>query len=152
EPINRVQANALDKTFFVGDLNDDLDNPTFYSKAFALDQSAGQNGLSVGLYSGTDRVKWEISEDYLIARKAYQIVQGGDQHGLPNGAPNGTFVARYKIKSHFDIKRSYNPSTGEDLNIIEENTSDRPWYERKYMRVDWSTNDVNDPMWGEIFL
>ncbi|HEX3851278.1 MAG TPA: hypothetical protein VHW01_09960, partial [Polyangiaceae bacterium] len=40
----------------------------------------------------------------------------------------------------FDIKRSYNPTTGEELNIIEENTTDSPWYERQYMRVDWSQN------------
>ena len=76
DPINRVQADALDKTFFVADLNDDLDNPVFYSKAFVIDQSAGQSAISVGLYSGTDRVKWEITEDYLLARKGYQIVQG----------------------------------------------------------------------------
>src|SRR5262249_8483229 len=32
------------------------------------------------------------------------------------------------------------------------NTTDRPWNAREYMRVDWSTNTVDDPMWGDVFL
>jgi Met-zincin len=154
EPINRVQPNALDKAFFVGQkLNDDSDNPEFYSRAFVIDQSVGQDGLSVGLYSGTDRIKWEVTEDALIGRKSYQIAVGQDPHGVPGQTPvNGTIVAKYKITSHFDVKRSYNPQTGEELNIVEENTTDRPWQERQYMRVDWSTNQVLDPMWTEMFF
>ena len=46
--------------------------------------------------------------------------------------------AMFRIQSHFDIRRAYNPPTGEELNVVEENTIDRPWYEREYMRVDWS--------------
>lgn len=151
-PINRVQPNALSKAFFVGELEDPVDNPTFFSRAFVVDQSAGQDGLSVGLYSGTDRIKWEITERALIAHKAYQIAEGQDDHGKPDGEPDGTVVAQFAITSHFDIRRSYNPSTGEEMNVIEENTSDRPWYEREYMRVDWSSNQVVDPMWGEMFF
>ncbi len=52
----------------------------------------------------------------------------------------GTPLAAYAITSHFDIKRQYNSQTGEQNNVIEENESDRPWYERDYMRVDWSLN------------
>jgi hypothetical protein len=152
EPINRVQPNALDKAFFVGNLADNLDNPEFFSKAFVIDQSAGQNGISVGLYSGTDRIKWEITENALIAHKSYQIVQGQDDKGKPGGPPNGTVVAQFAITAHFDIKRSYNPQTGEELNVVEENSSDRPWQARQYMRVDWSSNQVLDPMWGELFF
>ena len=35
--------------------------------------------------------------------------------------------------------RNYNDATGEQSNVTE-NTSDRPWYEREYIRVDWSHN------------
>ncbi len=151
-PINRVQPNALDKSFFVGPkLNDDSDNPEFYSRGFVIDGSAHQSDISVGLYTGTDRIKWQITKDYLIARKSYQIVIGQDTK-TKDGKVDGTIVAKYKILSHFDIKRAYNPQTGEPLNIIEENTSDRPWQERQYMRVDWSTNQVNNPEWGEMFF
>ncbi len=151
-PINQVQPNALDKTFFVGaKLNDDSDNPEFYSRGFVIDGSAHQNDISVGLYTGTDRIKWQITEDWLIARKSYQIVVGQDPK-TQDGKVDGTIVAKYKILSHFDIKRAYNPQTGEPQNIVTENTTDRPWQERRYMRVDWSTNQVNDPEWGEMFF
>ena len=151
-PISRVQPQALAKVFFVGDIADAEDNPTFFSRAFVVDQSVGQNGLSVGLYSGTDRIKWEITENALIAHKAYQIAQGQDAHGLPDGPPDGTVVAQFAITSHFDVRRAYNPTTGEESNVVEENTTDRPWNQREYMRVDWSSNQVVDPMWGEMFF
>jgi hypothetical protein len=49
------------------------------------------------------------------------------------------------------VRRSYNPTTGEELNIVEENMVDRPWYEREYMRVDWSQNLVDNPDWSFLF-
>src|SRR5690606_28155648 len=33
--------------------------------------------------------------------------------------------------------------TGEQQNVIVENTSDRHWYERQFMRVDWSSNLIS---------
>ncbi len=37
----------------------------------------------------------------------------------------------FPIKAHFDIKRDYNAATGEQTNVIVENTTDRPWYDRE---------------------
>ncbi len=54
------------------------------------------------------------------------------------GAP----LAAYPIESHMDVIWGYNPGTGEKNNVLEENTSDRFWYEREYLRVDWGSNDV----------
>ena len=54
-------------------------------------------------------------------------------------------VLVYKIQSHFDIKREYNPGTGEETNVISENEKDRPWNQRQYMRVDWSQNLADPP-------
>ena len=48
----------------------------------------------------------------------------------------------YEIKEHFDIKREYNPATGEETNVISENTTDRPWNQRQHMRLDWGENQV----------
>lgn len=153
DPINRVQPNALPKSFFIGaDLQSYADDPTFYWRNSVVDGSAKQSALGVGSYSGTDKIRWEVTEDMLIARKAYQIAVGQDDKGVPNGPPNGTVVAAYRISSHFDIRRDYNPQTGEELNVINENASDRPWQEREYFRVDWSTNQVNSPEWGEMFI
>ncbi len=153
-PINRVQANALDKSFFVGpNLADPSDDPEFYWRGYVTDASASQSLVGVGSWSGVDRIRWEITEDMLIARKSYPLVTQPDEPGSFSGPDSvGTVVAAYKILSHFDIRRAYNPQTGEEENIIEENSTDRPWYERQYMRVDWSTNQVNDPMWSDMFM
>ena len=56
------------------------------------------------------------------------------------GAP----LAAYPIEDHLDVTYSYNPTTGEKTNVLEENTSDLFWYEREYIRVDWGTNDVTN--------
>ncbi|HEY3234083.1 MAG TPA: hypothetical protein VGJ84_05175 [Polyangiaceae bacterium] len=151
EPINRVQADALSKSFFVGKLGDPSDDPEFYWRNFVVDASESQSLIGIGSWSGVDRIRWEITETQLIARKSYQPNPGGDNKGVPGGEPNGTIVAAYPITSHFDIKRAYNPSTGEPLNVIEENTSDRVWNQREYFRVDWTINLVDTPQWIDMF-
>jgi hypothetical protein len=40
------------------------------------------------------------------------------------------------------VVREYNALTGEETNVISENTMDRPWYERDFIRVNWSRNLV----------
>src|SRR4029077_13656320 len=105
------------------------------------------------------RIRWVIDEQNLYAYRDYQLVAGGNGEdksasGLAKEAANPTPddttqsaetmsslpVAAYKIEKHFDIKRAYEPSTGEERNVIEENDVDRPWYARECMRVDWSKN------------
>ncbi len=152
-PINRVQPGALDKAFLVGaKLADPSDDPEFYWRNYVVDGSASQTLLGVGSWGNVDRIRWEITEDMLIAHKSYQIAQGEDDKGIPKGTPNGTVVAAFAITGHFDIRRSYNPSTGEESNIIEENATDLPPLQRKYMRVDWSKNLVDSPMWDDMFV
>jgi hypothetical protein len=155
DPIDRTQPNALPKSFFVGqDLKDASDDPEFYWRNYVVDASASQSLVGVGEWGHVDRIRWQITEDELIARKAYQIADGEDDKG---GAfaktPNGTIVAAYKIQSHFDIRRDYNAQTGEETNVIVENTSDRPWQDREYIRVDWSQNLVgqDNPMFNDMF-
>jgi hypothetical protein len=146
-PINRVQPNALEKSFFVGeDLQDPSDDPEFYTAATVIDMPYGsQHGLFSGLTGGLARIKWEISEDVLLARRTYEHIEDVDGRGART-TNDGLVVAAFAIDSHFDIKRGYNPSTGEELNVIEENTTDSPWYERKFMRVDWSQNLISSSL------
>jgi hypothetical protein len=147
DPINRVQPNALPKAFFVGeDLKDTGDDPEFYMRNTVVDvpYGAGQDGLFTASYAQpVNRIKWEINEGFLVARQTYERFQNSDGAGS-RVTNNGQVVAMFKIESHFDIKRDYNPQTGEENNIIGENASDRPWQERKYIRVDWSRNMVTD--------
>lgn len=151
-PINRVQPGALAKSFFVGnDLKGTGDDPEFYWRNYVVDGSASQSLLGVGSWGNVDRIRWEITEDLLIAHKAYAIAQGEDDKG-GEGPADGTIVAAFAITSHFDIRRVYNPTTGEDMNIVEENTYDVPALERGYMRVDWSRNMVDSPAWDDMFI
>src|SRR5690606_37408172 len=61
EPINRVQANALDKAFFVGaDLVSQEDNPEFLTQATLVDvgYGAAQDGVFTSTYTqGVARIK-----------------------------------------------------------------------------------------------
>jgi hypothetical protein len=149
-PINRVQPNALQKGFFVGsNLADPADDPEFYAAATVIDTPYGvDHGLFSGQAGGLKRLKWEILEDQLVARATYETYDGVDGHGSRR-TNDGQVIAAFPIVSHFDIQREYNPSTGEELNIVGENTSDRPWYEREFVRVDWSRNLVTSSIWWD---
>jgi hypothetical protein len=145
-PINRVQADALAKSFFVGALDDPDDDPEFFHRVTVVDTAHGAG--SDGLFTNSDaqpttRVRFEITEDVLLARLTYERIADTDGTGLRRTA-DGQVVAAYAIRKHFDIRHEYNPSTGEELNVIVENDSDRPWYERAHFRVDWSRNLVTE--------
>jgi hypothetical protein len=148
DPVSYVQPNVLEKSFFVGeDLQDPFDDPEFYAQASVIDvgYGAAQDGLFTSTWAQPlSRVKWVIQEDQLVARLSYERIAGSDGFGAGKASTNGIVVAAFKISSHFDIQRRYNPTTGEKQNVIEENTTDRPWNERRYMRVDWSENLVTD--------
>ena len=142
DPINQVQANALAKSFFVGELAKPEDDPEFYMRVTVVDVDSGAG--SDGLFTNSDaqptmRVRWEITENLLLARLTYERIDNTDGKGVRR-TPDGQAVAAYTIESHFDIKRSYNESTGEELNVIVENDTDRPWFRREHFRVDWSKN------------
>jgi hypothetical protein len=88
-----------------------------------------------------ERIKWEISEDFLTGYRSYERVTGTDIPSTPEGQVyQGAPLAAFKITKQFDVVRRYSEATGEQQNVIEENDVDRPWYEREYMRVDWSQN------------
>lgn len=144
-PINQVQPLALAKSFFVGkDYQDASDDPEFYFAASLVDvgYGAAQDGLFTSTWAqSASRIKWVITEDTLFARLTHERIEGSDGKGVRSDLKNeGVIVAAFKIEKHFDIQRAYNPTTGEPLNQIVENTTDRPWYQRDYIRVDWSKN------------
>ena len=108
EPINRVQPNALEKSFFVGeDLRDSSDDPEFYGAATIIDVPYGaRHGLFSGLTGGLTRIKWEISEDVLLARRTYEHIEDVDGRGART-TNDGIVVAAFAIDKHFDIKRHH---------------------------------------------
>lgn len=95
----------------------------------------------IGETSTMERIRWEVREDMLIAYRAYPRLAGSDPGELTEGDKYvENPVAAYPIWSHFDVQRAYNTATGEQSNVLVENNFDRPWYDRDYIRVNWSVN------------
>ena len=71
-----MQPYALDKSFFVGRLDTDLDDPEFYFRSTIADVDFGatQMALYTPVASSVSRVHWEITEDLLLARLAYDRI------------------------------------------------------------------------------
>ncbi|HKU43401.1 MAG TPA: zinc-dependent metalloprotease, partial [Polyangiales bacterium] len=101
------------------------------------------------------RVRFVIDEHYLFAYRSYELVAGGNDDARTKdflGQP----LAVFKIEDHVDVRKDYDDVTGETTNVTEENTSDQKWYDRKFMRVDWSRNllgdfSANDVQANELF-
>jgi hypothetical protein len=135
--IDRTQPNKLKKA--------DL-NGTWYMMETVTKLPATSRATFVGETGKTEKIFWRVEESYLLAYRAYELLPGSDNADDPRfsdpdlGAP----LAAFPILSHFDVQREYNANTGEQSNVLVENTTDRPWYERDYMRVDWSQNVITD--------
>jgi len=133
--IDRTQPGALDKGAFAGE---------WYYQRTVVDVPYTAGFTFVGEADELERVKWTVTEDQLVAYRSYDFVAGTDldhsKRGKPGEKVNGQPVAVYKIVKHFDILRGYSTTTGEQNNVLGENDTDRPWYQRQYMRVDWSQN------------
>jgi len=159
DPINRVQLNAIPKSFLVGaDYTDAKDDPEFYARSMLIRVPYGQSGgdslLFTNSINSVSKIKWQIQEDKLIGRVSFERIAGTDGQGKntttagaadptkPLGQNDGLVVYQFRIESQFDIRRGYNSGTGEENNVVEENTADRPWTQRDYVRVDFSKNLV----------
>ena len=150
-PINRIGVNVVDKAVFEG---------SWYMSRTVVD--VDYQGSALGTFPGDvasdaaqsftamPRIRWVIDENYIFAYRDYDLTLGGDGESKAGAAGAkdeaskkeaiGQPVAAFKVEKHFDIRRKYNPATGEEQNTIVENDKDKRWFERKYMRVDWSKN------------
>jgi hypothetical protein len=134
--IDRTQPNKLRKEIF-------NQEDEWYMRSTVVEANATSQTSFAGLQGEMFRVRWEITEDSLVAYKSHEDVIGLDtnQYDAEKDGPFlGRPVAAFGIQGHFDVQRSYNAATGEQSNVISENSSDRPWYEREWLRVDWSRN------------
>lgn len=132
--IDRTQPNKLKKA--------DLEGEWFITQT-VVDVPTTNWWTFVGDTSSMERIRWKVEENALIAYRSYAKIDGGEQGEDAEDYVESP-IAAYPILSHFDVQRSYNASTGEQTNVIDENGSDRHWYEREYIRVDWSTNLITN--------
>lgn len=136
--INTVQPNYVSKSLFTGEW--------YFQQTVTEVAPEGSLGFA-GYESSLEKIRWEITEDTLYALQSYDPVPGLNESAARPGSQEYAegVVAAYPIHAHFDIRRAYNSSTGEASNVIEENSQDRPWRERTYMRIDWGGNRIDGP-------
>ena len=132
DDIDRTQPGKLQKSALEGE---------WYYRQTVVDVPFTVGMTFIGEQSSLERIRWEISEGHLTAYRSYERVEDSEIPSLlPNAPYQGAPIASFPILSHFDVQRIYNEATGEQTNVLVENTSDRPWYDRAYIRVDWSNN------------
>ncbi|MEN9581012.1 MAG: hypothetical protein RJA70_4021, partial [Pseudomonadota bacterium] len=159
--IDRTQPDLVPKDAFKGE---------WFIRQSVIDVPATSAGSFIGETQDMEVVVWEVQEDALVGYRAYEKVPGidaqaEDQSGVappkvPEGLGDGKDPTLYKgnpivayaISDHVDVQRDYNARTGEQTNIISENSSDRPWQERQWMRVDWSDNLVDNFLHKPSFM
>ncbi len=143
--IDRTQPRAVQKSIFRTH-NEDGSLRTWYYLQTVIDVPFGAGLTFIGEQMEGETIVWEVTEQFLYAYRAYEFIKNTEQkhQRSETGGYRGAAVAAFAIESHFDIQRTYNAATGEQANVIVENTSDRPWHERKYMRVDFSRNRITD--------
>ncbi|MEM9068496.1 MAG: zinc-dependent metalloprotease [Myxococcota bacterium] len=160
--INQVQVNLVDKQIFEGEwwalqtaVDVDGDTTAFGSAASLYMYSGGSSFADLGVDRGGSatiaRIRWVIDQDFLYAYRAYELIDGGNDDGRDDdfrGQPIGAFM----IEDHIDIRRNYNAVTGETTNVVVEDTADRRWFERDYMRIDWTMNHANSFSWFNDYI
>ncbi|MBX2798405.1 MAG: hypothetical protein KTR31_12065, partial [Myxococcales bacterium] len=128
--INTVQPGAIDKSA--------LDGEWFWRRTVA-DVPYGTSATFVGATDQLERIRWRIEEDHLLGYRSYPNIDDAGPSGLETDGYYGSPLLVFRIEKHFDIRRSYDRTTCEEGNVIQENV-EPAWYDRDYMRVDWSRN------------
>ena len=134
-PVDQTQANAILKTAFDGE---------WYFQRTVVDTPYETEFTFVGDQGELERIEWRIEENLLLAVRSYVRYDGTEEADDGDGNGEGQPIAAWPITEHFDIRRDYNTVTGEEYNVLVENSSDRQWYERDYIRVDWSTQVITN--------
>jgi hypothetical protein len=153
--ISQVQPNVVKKADF-------LDGTWFYRNTVTYTPFNTQFTYP-GQTGSMEKLVWEIQEHNLVGYRSYPYIVGAEANVDQTSKISGTTakycdktgkcvggqkyygspVVAYKIEGQFDIQRGYNNATGEQTNVISENSTDRIWNDREYMRVDWAANILN---------
>jgi hypothetical protein len=143
-PVSQLGANIIDKSIFEGSwyMAQTIVDFDYEGAGLGFVGEVGRDGTSGGF--AIPRIRWVIDEQTLYAFRDYQTVGDAVDPWADDRENDRDFlgqpVAAYRIASHFDVRRVYNTVSGEELNVLTENTTDRRWWERRFMRVDFSRN------------
>lgn len=153
--VDRVQTNLIDKSVFEGewwfthtvvDISDDASWAIGQAGAGAPWPGATAN-FDIASQSGVvGRIRWVIDEDFVFAYRSSEIVPGSSADAR-SPEFRGQPLAAFAIEGHFDVRQDFSPVTGEPGNVVTEN-QDRRWYDRRFVRVDWSRNLVSFGLFG----
>lgn len=136
--VNRVQPHYTEKSALAGE---------WYYRQTVVDHPPEVSYLFTGIEGDLRKIRWEIRERELVAYQIHEHVPGlNADDARPGGELKGSPIAVFTVLEHFDIIRDFNAATGQQSNVLVEDTTLRPWYERKYLRVDWSSNRLADPV------
>ena len=95
-PGNPGQPMALAKSFFVGeDLRSAVDDPEFWTQGTLIEvgYGAAQDGLFTSTYAQpVARLRWQITENTLLGRLAYERIAGTDGIGAGRATEVGVVV------------------------------------------------------------
>ena len=134
----------------------DLLDGQWYFKESIVEVPSTSPVATAGEGGTLEKIRWEVQETQLVGYRTYENTPGRDPRidldksrigdiRFQDGKPfKGQPVVSYKITSHFDRQRVYNAATGEQTNVLVEDSSDRPWYQREFMRVDWGNNQIQN--------
>ena len=148
--VDRTDPNKIDKGLFEGVWiysTTTIDSPYSTAVTFSGELNFGQ----------ASKIIFDLQENRLVAYPVVETVEGSekgwklrkirkywDQEHRDEFVEmyTGMPVASWQIDSHFDVIRDYNTYNGAQSNQLVENTTDRPWYERDYVRVDWHDQSI----------
>jgi len=152
--IDRTQSNKLEKSKLAG--------VWFYLQTMVdVPQQTSQGFIGNTNFGSSAKIVFDIQEGHVAVLPVVETVQFAEAPYKTKKIRNywdegksdefvemwvGEPIAIFPITSHFDVQRKYSTVTGKQSNEIEENTTDRPWQEREYMRVNWGGNMVMDWM------
>ena len=159
--IDRTQPNKISKEMFRGvwyNVQTVVDVPPTSAFSFVGETYGGPAS------GASNKIVWDIQQNHLIVYPVFETIEGSERDYVvkrkirnywetdANGEIvdkfleiyTGNPIASFAIESHFDVQRQYNPANGEESNVVEENTTDHKWWERKYIRVNWAKNEIAD--------
>lgn len=168
--IDRVQQNVVSKQELL--FHPDGTRKEWYVQVTTVDAPYASAYSFIGDQGPMERGVFEIQESVLYFYRSYSFAEN-EWSGNPrrdvdrpltnrDGTPyliNGqevwtsksTPLLAYPITGHLDIIWEYNPNTGEKTNVRVENSSDRMWHEREYVRVKWGANMMASAVGHNVF-